>query len=166
MTRTTDDVAAEVIASMQAEYAEDATLLDYWLEFLARGGYAFLYWPHWSQPDAVVAFREWRGLGVTDVITLVHEKFAFCYRALTPQGGDYLRPEHVLYVNEGVLPVHIVRAMLTLPPPGDHTAPDTVEPAPTGIAPYFERLGTRRTLRPAGLRQPLPRFKLRPKPGG
>ncbi|WP_367135720.1 hypothetical protein [Saccharothrix sp. HUAS TT1] len=142
----------------------DTNLLGDWLEFVARDGYAFLYWPNWKTPDAVVAYREWRGLGITDVISLVHEEFAFGYRALTPQGVDFLHPGHVLYVNEGAKPVHIVRSILTLPQPGHPAAPNVVIPTPPGVSPYFERLGSRRTLRPAGLRQPLPRFMLRPKP--
>src|SRR5687767_12816264 len=104
----TDDLAASALPAHRAECA-GTNLLDDWLEFVARGGWAFLYWPHWSRPDAVVAVREWRGLGLTDVIALVHERFAFGYRALTPQGADFLCPEYVLYVHEGVLPVHIVR---------------------------------------------------------
>lgn len=151
------------MTTVEAERA-DTNLLGDWLEFVARDGYAFLYWPHWSDPDAVVAFRVWPGLGVTDVISLVHEEFAFGYRALTPRGVDFLHPAHVLYVTEGPSPVHVVRAILTLPAPGHPAGPSEVDPPPPGISPYFMNLGTRRTYRPAGERQPLPRFLLRPKP--
>jgi hypothetical protein len=151
-------------AQMEPTEYPDTNLLDEWLELVARDGYAFLYWPHWSDPDAMVAFREWRGLGITDVISLVHERWAFGYRALTPRGVDLLAPDHVLYVSEGDRPVHILRAVSTLPGPHEPSAPDQVQQAPPGIGRFFGRLGTRRTLRPAGVRQPMPRFKLRPKP--
>lgn len=150
-------------AATQMEYA-DTNLLDYWLEFLARDGWNFLYWPHWRDPDAVSAYRRWNGFGMTDVLALVHEDFAFAYRALVPDGEDFLAPRLVLYVNEGVKPVHVLRSIFTLPGPTDPAAPDVPQAAPPGITPYFARLGWNRTLRPAGERTPLPRFRLRPKP--
>jgi hypothetical protein len=150
-------------AAIEMGYA-DTNLLGDWLEFVARDGWNFLYWPHWRDPQAVAAYRRWNGFGMTDVLALVHEEFAFAYRALVPDGEDFLAPEHVLYVAEGRQPVYIVRSILTLPGPVEPSAPDVVTAAPPGIAPYFARLGWQRTLRPAGERQPLPRFKLRPKP--
>lgn len=99
-------------ATMQVECA-DTNLLGDWLEFVARDGWNFLYWPHWSDPEAVAAYRRWHGFGMTDVLALVHEKFAFAYRALVPDNDEFLAPQDVLYVNEGVKPVHIVRSILT-----------------------------------------------------
>ncbi len=138
----------------------DSKLLDEWIAETARRQWAFVYWPNRERPEVLAAYRRWKGLGVTDVIALINEDFAFGYRALVPDEGDFLAPDWTLYALEAE-PIHVIRALITLPEPTESSAPDVPSEAPPGIKPLFAKLGYNRAIRPVGSSSPLPVFRLR-----
>ncbi|WP_158843997.1 hypothetical protein [Saccharothrix deserti] len=76
---------------MTATVDMDSNLLEEWLDYIARDGWAFAYWPDREAPLAMIAYREWRGLGLTDVVALIDQELAFGYRALVRSGEDFLK---------------------------------------------------------------------------
>ena len=79
-------------------------------------------------PDILAAVRTYDGLA--DVLILFDEHTACAYRTPT-EGVDVFNPERV-YWWYGTHPVHTMRALLTLAPPGHPDAPVTLAGAPRG----------------------------------
>jgi hypothetical protein len=104
--------------------------LDALLERLGKSGFllhAFRVDQH--GPDILAAVRDYNGLA--DVVILFDEHTACAYRTPTGDGLDLYNPQAV-YWWYGTNPVHTLRAVLTLPPPGHPDAPVTLADAPRG----------------------------------
>jgi hypothetical protein len=81
-------------------------------------------------PDIMAAVFD-HGQGIADVLILFDETTACAYRTPTGEGVDVFNPTHI-YWWYGIGPVHTLRALLTLPPPGHPQAPVILSEAPRG----------------------------------
>jgi hypothetical protein len=105
--------------------------LDALLERIGKSGF-LLHAFHVDQygPDILAAVYNHRS-GLADVLILFDEHTACAYRTPTGEGIDVFDPERV-YWWYGTHPVHTLRALLTLAPPGHPDAPAILAGAPRG----------------------------------
>ena len=112
------------------------TELDALLELAGKRGYLWhLFRTDRHGPEVLAGVRAHDGCA--DVLVLLDADRARAYR--TPTDGDLFAPTRV-YWWYGASPVWTLRALLTLPPPGD---PAPLIPAPTGLAIPGDRLPVR-----------------------
>ena len=96
----------------------DSALLDEWLAELVRRRWTFHRVPDRESPGAIAAVFRWRGLGLADVVVLLHAGRARGYRVvLTAPDADPFRPEVLVHSCEDT-PIRVIREVLTIPPPG------------------------------------------------
>lgn len=129
----------------------DSALLDEWLVELVRRRWTFHYVPDRKAPEAIAAVFRWRGLGLADVVVLIHAGYAWGYRVvLATPDADPFRPEVLVHSCEDT-PIRVIREVLTIPPP-DHPAMPVVLAAATegerALAAKFT--GRRCVIRPSG----------------
>jgi hypothetical protein len=107
------------------------TELDALMDWVGRRGY--LIWQfqadHQAGPDIVAAVRDYGG--IADVLILRSPDHACAYRMPTGSGIDVFNPEFVywFYAHNAVW---TIRALITLPAPGQVDAPTTVMRTPPG----------------------------------
>lgn len=80
-------------------------------------------------PDVMAMVRQWKACA--DVFVLPDDRRSHAYRLPTEAGTDVLSPTHVCWWY-AASPVWTLRALLTLPEPGQRDAPMTLVSVPTG----------------------------------
>lgn len=117
------------------------TELDVLLEKVGRLGYMMhMFRGDQHGPDVLAAVYQWETCA--DVLVLYDGQRAHAYRTTSGSDVDVLAPSHIWWWYGGCA-VWTLRALLTLPAPGDPGAPVSVVPAPPGSGVVGERVPVR-----------------------
>jgi hypothetical protein len=106
------------------------TELDALLEKASKVGFIAQMFHPGHGPDVLAIVYQWESCA--DVAVLFDDQHAQAYRMPTADDADMFAPTHV-YWWYGASAVWTLRALLTLPAPGQPDAPHTLVPAPSGL---------------------------------
>jgi hypothetical protein len=99
------------------------------LERIGTSGFTLHGFQYPQGPLVLAAVRDYGG--VADVLIVWDQDTATAYRAPSGPAFDVFQPANV-YWHYAVAPVWVLRALLTLAPPGHPDAPALLKPVPTG----------------------------------